>query len=113
MNTTAPQEIPAWAYERAYSRSYKHTLNAEKLKTIYTEDNNPEARVMRAFAAHIAATEQPPVDPDVELVVGIVNAFENCTTHGVRERAFDCRLHHEDSLAVAVTYYKQNKESAQ
>lgn len=105
-------DIPAWAYERAYSRSYKHTLNAEKLKSIYAEDKNPEARVMRAFAAHIAATEQPPVDPDVEFVKGLIVAWGRPLHHWQVPTFFDDPIRQE-ALQRAVAYYKQNKESAQ
>lgn len=105
-------DTPAWAYERAYSRSYKHTLNAEKLKTIYTEDNNPEARVMRAFAAHIAATEQPPVDPDVEFVKGIILAWGK-PLHQWNAPTFFEDTVRKEALERAVAWYKQNKETAQ
>lgn len=105
-------DTPAWAYERAYSRSYKHTLNAEKLKSIYAEDKNPEARVMRAFAAHIAATEQPPVDPDVEFVKRFILALRPQEAMANPYTYFDGTFRMV-ALERGVAWYKQNKESAQ
>jgi hypothetical protein len=77
---------PEWVWKLA-----AEVLNAERADNPWRSDTRTST--MRAVASLIAKHEQPPVDPDMEVVNVVLNAYE-------RERG------HADGVNAALADYK-------
>lgn len=96
--------IPDWAGKRACELLNDEARQKGLASGWNWSDDGPRYPVT-TVAKLVMQYEQPPVDPDEELVVKVINAFEGFDT---RAPSFNARAY-PTALARAVSQYKQEK----
>ena len=94
--------IPDWAGKRACE-----LLNAELTVSDWLWPRDCKLSPVKAIAKLVMQHETAPVDPDEELVAKVINAWlaDSCGAENFNARS------HPESLARAVSQYKQEKGS--